>query len=376
MKKQILFIDDELSILEGLQWMLRPEQDLWQGHFVQSVDEAWVEIEQTEFDVIVTDVSMPKKDGFDLLRRLQRWAATKDIPVIILTGRADHAMKRRALEMGATDLLSKPVDAENLLARLTSALRLKAYQDELKVQKVMLEAQVKQRTAELEESWLDIVLRLGKAAEYRDEETGNHTLRVGCYCRAIGQEMDRSRDFAEKIFLTSPMHDIGKIGISDLILMKPGRLTAAERKIMERHCVIGYEILTHEPEGLKPFLKWHRDYTVLRRCKNPILEMAAAIALGHHERWDGAGYPQQLKGANTPLAARIAGLADVYDALRTERPYKEAFSEEKTLAIMREEEKKHFDPEVFAAFERLTDIFNDIHGQFSDKTSKEGVLQA
>ncbi|MFC1783118.1 HD domain-containing phosphohydrolase [Planctomycetota bacterium] len=375
MKKNILFVDDEPNVLKGIERMLHAQREEWVLNTAQSVDAALDLIVKAAFDVIVSDVSMPGKDGFELLRNLHESDTTKDIPVIILTGNKEHSLKRRALEMGATDLLDKPVIREDLLARLRSVLRLKSNQDDLKAHNNLLEQKVRERTAELEESRLDIIYRLGKAAEYHDEETGNHILRVGCYCRAIAQEMDRSRDFAEMIFLTSPMHDIGKIGISDLILMKPGRLTAEERKIMERHCVIGYEILTHEPKGLKPFLKWHRDYTVLRRSKNPILEMAAAIALGHHERWDGTGYPQQLKGTDTPLAARIAALADVYDALRTERPYKEAFSEEKTLAIMWEEEKKHFDPEVFAAFEGLTDIFNDIHGQFSDKAAEEQVLQ-
>ncbi|KPK74170.1 MAG: hypothetical protein AMJ79_14670, partial [Phycisphaerae bacterium SM23_30] len=215
---------------------------------------------------------------------------------------------------------------------------------------------------------------LGKAAEYRDEETGNHILRVGCYCRAIAEELQRGREFSEMIFLSSPMHDIGKIGISDRILMKPGRLTAQERKIMERHCEIGYEILMREPEGLKPFLRWHRNHFAARRCRNPILEMAAAIALGHHERWDGSGYPQRLSGAEIPLAARIVGLADVYDALRSGRPYKRAFSEAKTRAIMAEEEKGKFDPEVYAAFEKLREIFNDIHEQFSEEASQERFM--
>ena len=373
MRKRLLFIDDDVNTLEGLRWMLRPEAEQWDMHFVSGAEEAWELIEAIDFDTIVLDLFLPGMDGFEFLRRLEESERTQEIPVVILTGHPEENLKRRALELGATDLIMKPYVCEDLLARLHNILRLKGYQDELKHQKLTLEEQVKQRTAELEDSRLDIILRLGKAAEYRDEETGNHILRVGCYCRTLAEELGMSRDFSEMVFMTSPMHDIGKIGIPDWILLKPGKLTAEERQEMERHCRIGYDILLQEPDGLKPFLQWHRNRVVVEQ-KNPLLEMAGAIALGHHERWDGNGYPNQRAGEDIPLEARMAALADVYDALRSERPYKSGFSQEKTLAIMREEEIGHFDPEILAAFDKVKGIFNDIREQLSDEPLEEQIL--
>ncbi|MCP4713458.1 MAG: response regulator [Planctomycetes bacterium] len=374
MRKRILFIDDDVNTLEGLRWMLRPETELWDMHFAATAEEAWDLIGKIEFDTIVLDYYLPGTDGFSFLERLQDTDQTRDIPVVIVTGCPEEGMKRQALELGAADLLSKPFVCEDLLARLHNILRLKDYQDELKYQKLTLEDQVRQRTAELEESRLDIILRLGKAAEYRDEETGNHILRVGCYCRTLAEDMGMSRDFAEMVFMTSPMHDIGKIGIPDWILLKPGKLTPEERREMERHCRIGHDILIEEPDGLKPFLQWHRNREVVEQ-KNPLLGMAGEIALGHHERWDGKGYPNKLAGEDIPIAARMAALADVYDALRSERPYKNGFSQEKTLAIIREEEGGHFDPEILAAFDQVKEIFNDIREQLSDEPLEEKILQ-
>jgi len=250
-------------------------------------------------------------------------------------------------------------------------LRLKAYQDELKQQNDTLELKVRERTAELEESRLDIILRLGKAAEYRDEDTGNHIIRVGCYCRAIAEELQMEHDFIEKIFLTSPLHDIGKIGIPDSILLKRGKLTPDEFQVIETHCRIGQEILQQDPKGLKPFLELHRNHLLAHKMDNPILKMAADIALYHHERWDGSGYPCRIRGTDIPLAARIVALADVYDALRSCRPYKPGFSEQKTLSILREEKGSHFDPMVYAAFEKVIDQFRAIHEHFSDPAEAE-----
>ena len=370
MKKRILFIDDESYFLEGLKRLLHRQCDVWDVYFAHSVDAALNEISKVEFDAIISDVTMPGKDGFELLRILKDSETTKDVPVVILTGRDDHNLKSRALEMGATDLLSKPVNHEDLLARLNSVLRLKSYQDELKDQNKILDRKVKERTAELEESRLDIILRLGKAAEYRDEETGNHILRVGCYCRALAEELDMACNFVEMIFLTSPLHDIGKIGIPDKILLKSGVLAPAERKIMERHCIIGADILRKDTESMNPYLKWHRNKSTLKSRDNFILDMASTITLYHHEKWDGSGYPKGLQGQDIPLAARIVALADIYDALRTARPYKPAYSQEHTLGILRDDAGHHFDPMIYNAFEKIVEQFNSIHNQFSDDASK------
>jgi len=368
MKSKILFVDDEPRFLAALDRVLHSQQSIWEMKFARSVDEALEALRENDFDAVISDINMPEKDGFQLLDTLAASASTQDIPVVILTGAGDHNLKRQALTRGATDLLNKPVEPEDLLARLHSVLRLKSFQDQLKNHSRLLEEKVQERAAALEATRLDILLRLGKAAEYRDEETGNHILRVGCTCRTLAEELDMTPEFVELIFLASPLHDIGKIGIPDKILLKPGKLTASERNIMEQHCAIGLDILQQEPSGMKAFLNWGRkngsEPPVL---ENPILAMASTIALSHHEKWDGSGYPRGLKGEEIPLAGRIVAVADVYDALRSERPYKPAYSEVKTLAIMAEQTGRHFDPMVFSAFKNVAEMLGSIHERFSDE---------
>lgn len=368
MKKRILFIDDEPNFLKGIERMLRDRRQEWEIYFAQSVDAALEQTDRIEFDAIVSDISMPGKDGFELLRILHNSDETRDIPVIILTGSGEHLLKARALEMGATDLLSKPVTREDLLARLNSVLRLKSYQDDLIAQNDVLERKVKERTAELEESRLDIILRLGRAAEYRDKETGNHILRVGCYCRILAEELGMTEDFIEDIFLASPLHDIGKIGVPDNILLKPGPLTQDEDLIMREHCAIGADILSEDINIFQMFsvIQENRENGIPFKFDNPVLTMASTIALTHHEKWDGSGYPSGLSGNDIPLVSRIVMIADVYDALRSVRPYKERYFEADTLEIIKSECGKHFDPVMCAAFERVEENFCAIHNRYSD----------
>lgn len=373
---RILFVDDDPNFLEGIRRMLHTQRASWDLFFAHTADEAIEKTEHYDFDAIVADISMPGKDGFQLLGTLVHSNATRDVPVVIITGMNDTTVKRRALEEGATDLLGKPVSMEELLARLRSVLRLKDYQDELKRQNEVLEVKVRERTADLEESRLDIMLRLGKVAEFRDAETGNHILRVGCFCRAIAQELGMDLDFVERLFLTAPLHDIGKIGISDDILLKPGKLNDAERDIMKRHTLLGAQMLLHEPKGLRPFLQWHRDREAVQRSSQVMILMAADIALYHHERWDGGGYPKGLSGTDIPLSARITALADVYDALRSKRPYKEPFSQEDTIEIITAQSGKQFDPMIVAAFASVTDVFDDMYHEFSDEILNDNYCGA
>lgn len=370
-RQRILFVDDEISIQDALRRSLRARRDVWDVHFAQSVDEALEKTQAMDFDAIVTDVTMPKRDGFDLLRTLQSTDSTSDIPVIILTGLGDIALKRRALELGAVDLLNKPIVAEDLIARLGSVLRLKSYQDELAAHNEILSLKVRERTRELEQSRVEIIWRLAKAGEYRDEQTGNHVVRVGRYCRALAEQLGLSREFTETIFLTSPLHDIGKIGISDTVLLKEGPLTPAEWTTMQRHCEIGHEILQKDPIGLTESLREPGDQsaTIEPPVANPFLKQAATIALTHHEKWGGGGYPNGLQGEQIPLEARIVAIADVYDALSNARPYKPAFSEEKVRSIMSEEAVAHFDPEVYEAFEEIPDVFRTIKHELKDRSS-------
>jgi putative two-component system response regulator len=301
---------------------------------------------------------MPGKDGFALLVELSQSDQTDSIPVIMVTGIGERSLKRRALKMGATDLLNKPVDLEDLIARITNVLRIKSYQDELKQLNETFEKKAKDRTVALEDYRQDVIWRLAKAGEYRDKGTGNHVVRVGHYSRTLAKALDLSIDEVKTIFLTSALHDIGKIAIPDAILLKPGRLTSEERKVMQTHCEIGAQILQDCTGGSKTLGRSGVD--------NPLLKAAGQIALSHHEWWDGSGYPSGLAVENIPLESRIVSIADAYDALSTERPYKSAYKQDKVLEIMRAEVGAHFDPEVFEAFEQSLDQFRLIYYQYAD----------
>ncbi|MDR4505219.1 MAG: response regulator [Candidatus Scalindua sp.] len=370
MKKQILFVDDEPCILNGFRRILQDQHNIWEMYYVSNVDAALEQLENVSIDVIVSDINMPGKDGFELLKILQEGEKTKNIPVIILTGCKENGFKRRALDLGAMDLLNKPVDRDDLFARLNSMLRLKSYHD-------TLEQRVKERTAELTYSRMDIIWRLGNLAEFRDEDTGNHILRVGSYCKAIAEQLGMGQDFIETLFLTSPLHDIGKVGIPDNILLKPGKLTSDEFEIMKHHCVIGSEIFYQDSKIMKLFQTWHRNQIQIdkRFDKNPIQEMAATIALTHHEKWSGTGYPKGLSKRDIPLESRIVAISDVFDALSTVRPYKPAFSESKTMDIISGEVGRHFDPEVYEALLKSMEEVRKIKAQFSDENINQMTLK-
>jgi putative two-component system response regulator len=365
--KHILFVDDEANFLDGLRRMLRAQRDVWSMQFAMSVDEALSIVQTTALDVIVSDVTMPIKGGLDLLEALQAMDSTKNIPVIILTGNAEGDLKRRALDLGATDLLNKPVMAEDLLARLRSVLRLKEYQDELAEQNVILERKVRERTIDLDRSRRDILLRLAKAGESRDVETGEHVIRVACCSRILANACKLPSDTVERIFLTSPLHDIGKIGIPDGILLKPGKLTPDERNIMQRHCEIGAAILREKPKGMDIFMNNHSEQDADSEDDlqmDPLREMAVTIALSHHESWDGTGYPGGIKGEAIPYAGRIVQLADLYDALRSARPYKPAYSVTETINIMKQAVGTHTDPSLFELFLTVSSEFEEIQMRF------------
>lgn len=343
--KQLLFVDDETKVLDGLRRMLRSKREEWQCHFVTSVDEGMAVSESVELDAVVSDVNMPGKTGLDLLRMMRSAPATKYLPILMLTGNGDVGTKRDALELGATDFLNKPFDFEELIARLQNAIAMKNFQDEIRNQNTLLEQRVADRTIQLEKSRRDIILRLAKAAETRDTDTGNHIVRVGIVSQLLAKLLGFDQDFQNRILLTAPLHDVGKIGIADDILQKRGPLTTEERDRMQRHCQIGAEILT---EDLGPVFKhFEPDNTP---AENDLLHIAARIALNHHERWDGTGYPTGLAGEAIPIEARIVSVADVYDALRSRRPYKEDFTPRDTLNIIQLGSGSQFDPDVVKVF--------------------------
>ena len=358
-KSKILFVDDEKNFLDGLRLMLRPHRKEWAMTFVTSVDEAMAHLKKEAVDAVISDVEMPGKNGFDLLEGLRKSKKFSNLPVIILTGSADSDYKSRALDHGATDLLNKPVSIHDLIARIRNVLRLKSYQDRLRNQNIILDKKIRERTIELEVAHRSLLLRLAKAGEFRDEETGDHVLRVALCCKLLAQTADLPENEVESILITSPLHDVGKIGIPDAVLLKPGRLDPEERKIVETHSEIGAAILLENPKFLPVFFGILAPLieSSPSLVEDPLREKAAEIALSHHEKWDGSGYPKGLREDAIPIAGRIAAITDVYDALRAKRPYKEPFSVEKSRGIIQEGAGKHFDP-------MLVEVFLEIHDEF------------
>lgn len=302
-------------------------------------------------DLVVTDVMMPRMDGYSLTTILKADPRTRSVPVIMVTGLEDIREKVRGLESGADDFVTKPFHPMELKARVRSLMRIKALHDELEHknvlledEKALLEDQVRERTTELEGLTIGIVAAFEKANAMKDSDTGMHIQRVCSYSHVLALQMGMDRAFSGKIRRYASLHDVGKVGIPDQILKKQGSLTSDEWSEMKRHTVYGYDLL-----GLA--------------CAD---EMARNIALSHHERWNGSGYPDGLKGDKIPIEARIVALADVYDALTTKRCYKDAFPSEEAERTIREETDAHFDPSVVDAMFGAIGSFNAIREKYAD----------
>lgn len=323
-------------------------------HFAETTNptEALVVMQRERPDLLLLDIMMPGVSGLEILQHMRSIPQLADIPVIILTAVDDRNTKAAALNLGATDFLTKPLDTAELQARVRNVLAVKSYQDQLRNHARHLEEQVQQRTSELELSRLEVIHCLGRAAEYRDNETGRHVVRVGKYAAIIAEELGLDAETVELIRYAAPLHDVGKIAIPDSILLKPGKLTPDEFEMMQKHC--GYGKKVFEPMSMEDWraVAGHTSAgaDVMRALNSPILNMAATIALTHHEKWDGSGYPLGLSGENIPLEGRITAVADVFDGLSSKRPYKPPFPLEKCFAIIKAERGKHFDPNVVDAF--------------------------
>jgi len=300
-------------------------------------------------DCILMDVIMPEVDGLEATKQLKKDKETAHIPVIIITSLDSRKDRLAGIAIGADDFLTKPIDNEELALRLRNNLRNKEFHDFLVEHRQLLEKQVADRTQSLRESYFETIHRLALASEFKDEHTGAHIHRISHYARQIAEALNLGSAYAERIFYASPMHDIGKVAIPDAIQQKPGPLLDSEWQIMKTHTLIGAEIL----EG----------------SKSPYLQMAVGIAKHHHERWDGKGYPDGLKGEDIPLPARIMNICDQYDALRSRRPYKQPLIHEKSCAIILNgndrTSPKHFDPDVLEVFRKCRKRFAEIYDKLT-----------
>lgn len=315
-------------------------------------------------DLILMDVMMPVMDGFEATERLKSDSKTRHIPVIMVTALDSREDRLKGISAGADDLLTKPIDLEELSLKMRNNLKLKEYHDFLRNHNILLEEQVEKRTRQLKDTlknleishkkirfgYLETVYRMTLASEYKDEETGAHIKRTSFYTKELAKALGMSKEFVDHIFYASPMHDIGKVGIPDSILLKPGKLTSREWETMKTHTSIGKKILGGS--------------------QSPFLKMAEEIAMSHHERWDGSGYPEGLKGDEIPLSSRIMNIVDQYDALRSQRPYKPAFEHERVVEIITRGDGRtlpaHFDPQILDAFRSLTEKFREIYEAYRD----------
>ena len=298
-------------------------------------------------DMILTDYKLPEFDGVQLVRRLRDLPHCVDVPIVVITVVDDRRVRYEALEAGATDFLMKPLDEHETRARCANLLELRRHKIVLSDQARVLQYQVDKSVAEIHERELETLSKLAKAGEFRDRTTGNHLARMAKYSALIGTNLGLASETVHVLEFAAPMHDIGKIGIPDSILLKGGPLTPEQDLVMRNHPRIGYDILKGSP--------------------SKYLSMGAIIALGHHEKYDGSGYPTGMHGEDIPIVARVVAVADVFDALVSERPYKHAWTIEDGFAYLLSQKGKHFDASVVDAFLANTDRVREIRAQYADK---------
>lgn len=342
--RRVLIVDDTLVNIEILTETLRNEFEVLGANSGEKA--LRMVAEGPAPDLILLDVTMPGMDGYEVCQHLKENAKTKNIPVIFVTALAEGDGEARGFSLGAVDFIAKPFRPSLVKARVRTHLELKQYRDSL-------EALVAEQTREIAEGHMVTIFALSKLAESRDDDTGQHLERVQRYCRMLAQRLldegafpgEIDEAYVENIFWATPLHDVGKVAIPDAILCKPGKLTPEEFEIMKTHTTHGAATL---------------DNVLERYPRNAFLHMGRDIALAHHEKWDGSGYPQGAAGGAIPLAARIMAFADVYDALTSERCYKPAFPHERSRDIILEGAGTHFDPDIARVFEAAEGAFRAV----------------
>jgi putative two-component system response regulator len=334
-KGRILAVDDTPDSLRLLTDLLTAE-----GYEVRSAISGALALHAAALnppELILLDICMPEMDGYEVCRRLKADPTTREVPVIFVSAASETTEKVEGFTVGAVDFVTKPYQRDELLARVRTHIELSRLRNHL-------EELVLQRTDQLISSHREAIVTMTRAASYKDEETGSHISRISRYCVEISKELGMSAEFCDLIRYASPMHDVGKMSVPDAILQKHGGLEPEEWKIMQTHSEVGAKMLAG--------------------ASSPYLVMGAEIAAAHHENWDGTGYPHGLMGNEIPLAARIVQICDVYDALRSSRSYKEAFSHERSVEIITIGDKRtfpsHFDPLVLDAFKRISERFHEI----------------
>jgi len=366
-KDSILIADDDELNRELLSHRLSTE-----GYVIETAEngkKAWDLLQQQTFSLALLDINMPEMDGIQVLENIKQHPSLNSLPVVMVTALDDVSSSVKCISMGADDYITKPFDPILLKARIKSSLDKKRYYDEnerfrhaLQQENKELEMTVQEKITELSSAQLAAIFAMSKLAESKDNETGAHLDRLREYCKVLAEDLaatDKYRNvidqtYIDTIYAASPLHDVGKVGIPDNVLLKPGKLDQNEWQIMQTHTTIG-------AETLRAVLKQHAN--------NNFIQMGIDIALSHHEKWDGSGYPEGLLRTGIPLSARILALGDVYDALTSKRCYKEAFSHEKSREIILEGVESHFDPDVVEAFLRVEKVFYHTRKQYQDEDS-------
>jgi putative two-component system response regulator len=344
--QQVLIVDDTEINLILFAALVKKLGDCESHSFSDSrAGLAWVQ--QYVPDLVIVDYMMPEMDGLEFIRLLREIPGREAIPVLMITANDQKQIRYRALDIGANDFLTKPVDKVEFLARAKNMLTLNDARKKLADQAAWLAEEVRKATHEVVERERETVIRLSRAAEFRDPETGAHILRMAHFSQIIARGMGLSESDQYLLLEAAPMHDIGKVGIADKILLKPGRLEPEEFEIMKRHATIGYELL--------------------QGSSSRVLQAGAEIARGHHEKFDGSGYPQGLKGEDIPIFSRIVAVADVFDALTSERPYKKAWDVEAAVDFLKAGSGSHFDPACVTAFLNAWSDVQEVRARYSEE---------
>ncbi len=354
MAQQVLIIDDTEINLILFSALVKKLEDC-DAHVFSDSRQGLQWARENVPDLVIVDYMMPDLDGLEFIRLLRETTGRKMVPLLMITANDQKEIRYRALDLGANDFLTKPVDKVEFLARAKNMLSLNQARKQLADHASWLSGEVRKATRQIVERERETVFRLSKAAEYRDPETGAHILRMAHFSQVIARELGLSEGDQQLLLEAAPMHDIGKVGIADKILLKPGRLDADEFEIMKQHAVFGYELL--------------------KGSSSQVLQAGAEIALGHHEKFDGSGYPNGLKGEAIPLFSRIVAVADVFDALTSERPYKKAWTLEAAVDFLNAGSGTHFDPACVAAFLNAWEDVMQVRDRYQEEPTPEVISQ-